>query len=155
MKRITIWILCLTSVSLFAADNLVDINVYKSGTTATATLRANDNGDGTYTLHVYPEGGAGTSSAITAFRGAANYANGQVTASTTAATLKAANSTRRSIAIKNIDSAITIYVGGATVTASNGMPLKAGESISIDTTALIQVIAASGSPVVAYFETYD
>lgn len=87
--------------------------------------------------------------------GAANYANGQVTATTTAGTLKTATATRRSIMIKNTDAAITVYIGAATVTAANGVPLKAGESIAVDTTALIQVISASGTPVVAYMETSD
>lgn len=93
--------------------------------------------------------------AVMALRGAANMANGQVTTSTTAATAVAARATRRSVTIKNTDTSITVYIGIATVTSSNGMPLKAGESISIDTTALVQVIAASGTPVVAYVETYD
>lgn len=87
--------------------------------------------------------------------GAANFANGQVAASTTAATLVAARATRRSVAIKNTSTTITVYYGAATVTNANGVELKPGESQSIDTTALIQVIAASGTPVVAYVETYD
>lgn len=92
---------------------------------------------------------------IKGFLGAANLNNGQVAASVTAATLVAARSTRRSVTIKNLDAAITVYIGKATVTAGNGMQLKAGESISVDTTALIQVIAASGTPTVAFMETYD
>lgn len=87
--------------------------------------------------------------------GAANYANGQVATSTTAGTLVAARATRRSVTIKNVDASITVYIGAATVTAANGMEIKAGQSINIDTTALIQVIAASGTPAVAYIETYD
>lgn len=88
-------------------------------------------------------------------KGAPNIANGQVTASGTAATLVAARATRRGVTMKNLDTVITVYVGVATVTTANGMPLRAGESMSIDSTALVQVIAASGSPVVAYLETYD
>lgn len=87
--------------------------------------------------------------------GAANMGHNQVAASTDAATLVAARAGRRSVTIKNLDAAIVVYVGKATVTAGNGMPLKAGESISIDWTGLIQVIAASGTPTVAYLETYD
>jgi hypothetical protein len=86
---------------------------------------------------------------------AANVANGQVTASTTAGTLVSSRATRRSVSVKNTDTSIAVYIGIATVTSANGMPLKPGESISIDSTVLIQVIAASGSPVVAYIETYD
>lgn len=87
--------------------------------------------------------------------GAANIATGQVAASTTAATLVAARATRRGVLIKNLDAAIKVYVGPATVTAANGMELKAGESFVVDWTGLIQVIAASGTPAVAYLETYD
>lgn len=87
--------------------------------------------------------------------GAPSYANNQVAASTTAGTLIAARATRRSVTIRNTDATITVYIGAATVTAGNGMPLKAGESINIDSVALIQVLAASGTPAVAYIETYD
>lgn len=94
-------------------------------------------------------GGGGTAA------GAANLANGQVALSTTAGTIKAANATRRSITITNLDGAITVYVGIATVTAANGMPLQPGQSISIDSVVLIQGLAASGTPNVAYMESYD
>ena len=87
--------------------------------------------------------------------GAFNENNAQVTTSTTAGTLVVANRKRRSVLIRNTDATITVYIGKATVTAGNGMPLKAGESVVVDTTALLQVIAASGTPVVAYLETYD
>ena len=87
--------------------------------------------------------------------GPANFTNAQVTTSTTAATLAAARATRRSVLVKNIDATITIYIGAATVTAANGVPLKPGESVVLNTTGLIQAIAASGTPVVAYFEEYD
>lgn len=88
-------------------------------------------------------------------KGAPNFATGQVTTSTTAATFVSARSTRRSVTLKNLDLTITVYFGPATVTSGNGMPLKAGESVMVDTTALIQVISASGTPVVAFAETYD
>lgn len=88
-------------------------------------------------------------------KGAANIASGQVTATTSAATLIAVRSTRRSAVVRNLDSVITVYIGPATVTSGNGMPLRAGESMPIDSTALIQVIAASGTPSVAYIENYD
>lgn len=87
--------------------------------------------------------------------GAPNYANGQVTASTMATTLVGARFTRRSVTLVNMDAAITVFIGAATVSAANGVPLKPSQSISIDTVGLIQVIAASGSPVVAFIETFD
>lgn len=93
--------------------------------------------------------------AITRFTGAANFATGQITTSTTAATFVIARATRRSVTLKNTDAAIVVYFGPATVTSSNGFPLKAGESISVDWVGLIQVIAASATPVVTYADSYD
>lgn len=92
---------------------------------------------------------------ITKIQGAANFATGQVATSTTAATFVAARATRRAVTLKNLDTSITVYIGPATVTSANGMPLKAGESISVDWVGLIQVIAASGTPTVAYADTWD
>jgi hypothetical protein len=86
--------------------------------------------------------------------GASSIANGQVSTSTTAANIVSSRSTRRYVTIKNLDSTITVYVGVATVSAANGMPLAAGESITLDCTAAIQGIAASGTPAVAYLEVY-
>lgn len=85
---------------------------------------------------------------------ATNMVTGQVTAGA-AGTLVIARATRRIVTIKNTDAAITVYIGPATVTAGNGMPLKAGESISVRWVGLVQVLAASGSPVVAYLDEYD
>lgn len=87
--------------------------------------------------------------------GAATLATGQVTATTSPGTLVIARATRRQVTIKNTDAAITVYIGPATVTSANGMPLKAGESITVRSVGLIQVLAASGSPVVAFMDEYD
>jgi hypothetical protein len=87
--------------------------------------------------------------------GAAHEANSQVTATGTAGTLIIARATRVGCLIKNTDASITVYIGAATVTAANGMPLKAGESVVVSAQTLIQVISASGSPVVAVFDEYN
>ncbi len=97
-----------------------------------------------------PVTGISSASAV----GATNLNNAQVAASTTAGTLAIARATRVSCLVKNSDAAITIYVGKATVTAANGMPLKPGESFVFTFTGLIQVIAASGTPTVAIFDEY-
>jgi hypothetical protein len=97
----------------------------------------------------------GSLSVTTKPTGAVNLATGQVTTSTTSGTLVAARATRRSVAIRNADASITIYYGAGTVTSANGFPLKPGESQAVDTTAAINVVAASGTPAVAYVETYD
>lgn len=83
-----------------------------------------------------------------------NLANGQVTLSTSAGTVVSSRATRRLVTIRNLDAAINVYIGVATVSSSNGMLLKPGESIDVPATALIQGIAASGSPVVAYLDYY-
>lgn len=87
--------------------------------------------------------------------GTAHEANSQVTASTTAGTLIVARATRRGCLIRNLDAAISVYIGAATVTSSNGMILTAGESVVVSGVTLYQVIAASGSPVVAVMDEYD
>jgi hypothetical protein len=87
--------------------------------------------------------------------GPGTIATGQVTTSTTAGTMVAANATRRRCILKNTDASITVTVGPATVTTGNGMPLKAGESLEVRWTGLIQVISASGTPVVAYMDESD
>ncbi len=94
-------------------------------------------------------GGATTST------GAANLATGQVATSTTAATAVIARPTRTSVLIRNLDTTISVYVGPATVTSANGMLLKAGESCPFTFTGLIQVIAASGTPSIAYADEYN
>ncbi len=93
--------------------------------------------------------GGGTSSS------AVNSENSRVAASPTAGTLAIARTTRKRLVVKNTDAAITIYVGSATVTAANGMPLLAGESIELRAQILYQVIAASGAPSVAIVDEYD
>lgn len=86
--------------------------------------------------------------------GAANTANGQVSISS-AATIITSRALRRYVIIRNLDTAISGYVGIATVTTANGMLVKAQESIRIDSQALIQGIAASGTITFAYIEFYD
>ena len=93
---------------------------------------------------------------ISIFTGAANMFNGQVTATTTPATLVAARPTRRSVSIRHISSSnINVYFGNPVVSSSNGMLLRSLDSISVDYTGLIQVVAGSNSVNVAYVETYD
>jgi hypothetical protein len=87
--------------------------------------------------------------------GAAHAATSQVTTSTTAGTLAIARATRVSCLVRNLDASITVYVGKATVTSGNGTPLKAGESFAFTTQELVQVIAASGTPVVSVFDEYS
>ena len=88
-------------------------------------------------------------------KGAPSFANNQVTAGAASAQVVAARATRRAVLVRNTDAANSAYVGGGTVTSLNGFPLKAGESITIETTAAVNAIRATADVVLAYLETYD
>lgn len=88
-------------------------------------------------------------------KGSPSYASNQVSSSTSSGALLAARSTRRSVKLKNTDESITVYIGSGTVTSSNGYPLLAGQEITLTITTAINVIAASGTPSIAYLEEYD
>ena len=81
-------------------------------------------------------------------RGTPNWSTGQVVTSTVAGMLAIARSTRQRIVVRNLDAAISVWVGPTTVTSANGVILKAGESRTFYTQTLLQVIAASGTPTV-------
>lgn len=87
-------------------------------------------------------------------QGAANVAYTQVTAGASAQLL-AARATRRQALIKNIDTAITVYIGTGTVTSSNSMPLLPGQSAPYTCVGALNCLAASGSPVIACQDEYD
>ena len=106
-------------------------------------------------LPALPAGSNNIGEVTTIPTGSPNYANGQVATSTSAATLLAARATRRKVKFKNTDGSITVYIGAATVSAANGYPLLAGAEVELTITTLIQAIAASGTPSIAYIEEYD
>lgn len=87
-------------------------------------------------------------------QGGSVIATGQVAPTTTAATLLAANTTRKVVTFVN-HGTVDVYIGPATVTTSNGLKLAAGAAIDIETTALIQAITASGTGSVHYIEVSD
>jgi len=84
--------------------------------------------------------------------GAATVA--QTSLSTTAAQIVASNTSRKGLVIKNIDSAIVVYLGTSSgVTSANGYPLSAGESVTLSaSTSAWYGIAASSTPKVAAIE---
>ena len=106
-------------------------------------------------IHTLLELARGAGLGVAPVAAPANSASGQVTAGGSAATLVAARETRRNVLVRNLDAALSVHVGPATVTTSNGMLLAAGDSILLPLAGLLQVIAASGAPVVAYWEFYD
>jgi hypothetical protein len=86
----------------------------------------------------------------------AGQANGQVTPTTTAATLLAARDTRKFATFVNHTDK-EVFIGIATVTTSNGLKLPVGASIDVHSDDLIQCIIASGTATGAihYVEVYD
>lgn len=83
-------------------------------------------------------------------------ATGQQPLGATAVQVVPAGTTRQlSALVRNQDASISIYVGGVGVTANNGILLKAGESITINTIAAIYAVAASGTPTAGYLTESD
>lgn len=62
---------------------------------------------------------------------------------------------RTRIIIKNTDASITITIGTGAVTSTTGIPLVAGESMTLFTKADIWAISASGTPTVAFYEEFN
>ena len=85
--------------------------------------------------------------------GLESRAYGQIDMSHTVTTIRAANSARKAITIKNIG-AEAVYVGGPFVTISDGFKLGAGEALSVirSTTLLCGVCAANKTSRVCYWE---
>lgn len=87
---------------------------------------------------------------------AAHLANGQAIAGVESGALVAARASRRSVVIRNLHATDTVYVGAGTVSAANGFPLKAGESIPIDSVVAINGIRSGSADItIAYLESYD
>lgn len=86
----------------------------------------------------------------------ATLVHDQEALSTTAEEVIARNSNNRRAIIRNIDEAITVYIGSSdAVTSSNGFPLKADEVITLELMGAVWMIAASGTPSVAYIIERD
>jgi|19_taG_2_1085344.scaffolds.fasta_scaffold37955_2 hypothetical protein len=79
--------------------------------------------------------------------------NGNITVGATATLIKATNTSRKSILIRNNGSS-TLYIGGNnSVTTSTGYTVTVGQSIYIYDTDEIYGIVASGTENVRYLET--
>lgn len=81
---------------------------------------------------------------------------GSASPTTTATQIVATNTTRRCVTIVNTGS-VTINIGSSAVTTSTGIPLAAGDSISISeaANAAIYGITASGTGTVSYMTELD
>jgi len=90
------------------------------------------------------------------YPGADNIATNQVSVTSAATAIVAARATRRSVLIIN-HGTTDVYIGGASVTTSDGILLTgtAGAAIGIGTTAAVYGIVVSSSQTVSYIENYD
>lgn len=79
----------------------------------------------------------------------------QAALSTASSTIVAARPGRRRVTIKNMDASIVITVNSSIAAATaTGFPIAAGATLTLDTSAVITAIAASGTPSVAYIEEF-
>jgi hypothetical protein len=79
--------------------------------------------------------------------------NGNITVAATATLIRATNTSRKSILIRNNGSA-TLFIGGNNaVTDTNGFQILAGQSINIKDTDEIYGIVSTGTLNVRYLET--
>ena len=85
--------------------------------------------------------------------GLANLAHGQVTIGATATMIKAANTSRKALTIKNVG-AVDVYIGGSGVTTANGFKLESGEAVSDirSTAAIYGIRATDGAGTVCFWE---
>lgn len=86
--------------------------------------------------------------------GARQFASSTNALSTSAESVLAARPTRISAILLNIDAAITMYVGDASVD-STYFPLRPGASMTVTSTAAVYAVAASGTPTLAIYEEYN
>lgn len=122
--------------------------IYESGVGYRAATPGDFGGSGS------SGGGGGTISGnITIYAPTGQDAN-QVVLSGTASTIINARSNRSLVLIKNLDTTNACYVGPTTATTGTSMELKAGESLEINTSSLIQGITTGTSVRVAYYETF-
>lgn len=75
--------------------------------------------------------------------------------STSEEVILAARADRKRAIIKNLDAAITVYVGPTGVTSGNGTEIKAGESTAIYSRGVLYGIAASGTPTISVHEEFN
>lgn len=92
---------------------------------------------------------------VVRFAGATSMVTSQIATTVAAATWVGARATRRSVLLRNMGAADSVYFGPATVSSLNGMLLKGGESVSVTFTGLIQVIAETNTPKVSFADEFE
>lgn len=87
--------------------------------------------------------------------GTPNFATAQTSVGASATQIVGSRATRRAVLITNPSSSVTVFIGGASVTTSNGQELLPGNSLSIPTTIAVYGIVASSTQTVSSLEVYD
>ncbi len=133
----------------------VGSNAYLAAITASGATALNvSGGSGLPTGWGGGSGGGANSPPVGSGSLAASQASiGTSATSIVAARTGAAGTGRIAATLYNSGSA-TVYVGASGVTTSTGMPLPAGASITLNTTAAIYGVAASGTQTIGVTETY-
>lgn len=147
----------------------INVNTGTSATTATTTgiyqldvsafsefrARVSAWTSGTITVIAVASLGEGQNAPGPLPTGSTTLGNGQATAGAASGALVAARVGRKSVTVRNIHATESCYIGAGTVSAANGMLLKALESVALTTTAAINGIRAGSTDVtVAYLEEY-
>lgn len=108
-----------------------------------------DIGDGRHAIAMVPSAPTATPSIV--------LVTGQMLVNAAGAIAVApARDGARSVLIANLDAGIACYVGGDdAVTKDTGMPLMPGRRQEYHATGAIYVIAASGTPLIAFADEYE
>lgn len=97
-------------------------------------------------------GESANSDLVIALGNSSAFSTDQVTVTSTATSIIAANTARKRITIRNNDVSNPVFIGVAGVTAADGWYLPAGAAVTLNTNAAIFGITASGSVTVSYLE---
>lgn len=106
---------------------------------------------------VYVDGGKGTSAApsIQRSQGAPAIAVNQITVAATSTLIVAARTNRNTVTVVN-SGATDVFIGptGVTITTGVLLPGTKGASLTLHATSALYGIAATGTQVVSFLETY-
>jgi hypothetical protein len=86
--------------------------------------------------------------------GAPNQLNGQLAPTSVAATAVIARSTRTEATLLNTGT-VTVFVGPAGVTAATGFPIAVNASLTVTWVGLIQMITASATGALNFWEEWN
>jgi hypothetical protein len=87
---------------------------------------------------------------------ATNLTTGQATIGTTAASLVAARTLRRSVTVRNTHATNVLFLGkDSAVTTANGLAVPAGQAVDLDYDGQVFAIASAVSTTVSFAELHE